>query len=268
MGVKAALAALLVLAASAAGAQTPDPMTASTLRVCADPDDLPFSNRAGEGFQNRIAVLLAGVLGRDIEYAWHPHGIGFLRQTLLRGRCDVVLGDVRPHEGVALTRPYLLAGYVLVAPAGTLPGGPIAIDDDRLSGLRVGVVTGSPPATHLAHAGWISQARPYRPILDRRHGAPVAQMIADLVSGQTDAVALWRPQAVRAAATSGGALTITVLARPLRRPPLTYQVAFAVRSGDMAWRDLLDGLLETHYREISAILAEYGIATAPRRRSN
>lgn len=266
MGVRAALAALAVLIAGAASAQSPDPVTAQTLRVCADPDDLPFSNRAGEGFHNRIATLLAQALGRDLEYAWYPYGIGFLRQTLLRGRCDVALGDVRPHEGVALTRPYLLAAYVLVAPTGSLLGGPIAIDDPRLAGLRVGVVTGSPPATHLAQAGQIGLARPYRPILDRRHGAPVSQMVADLLAGKTDAVALWRPQAVHAVATSGGALALTVLARPLRDPPLSYQVALAVRSGEVAWRDLLDQVLDDRYREIAVILAEFGVATAPRRR--
>ena len=260
------LTALLLLGAGAAWAQVPDPMAAPTLRVCADPDDLPFSNRAGEGFQNRIAALLAASLGRELEYAWYPSGIGFLRQTLLRGRCDVVMGDVRPHEGVVRTWPYLQAPYVLVAPPGLLPEGPIAVDDARLAGLRVGVVTGSAPATHLAHAGWIGRARPYRPILDRRHGAPVARMLADLAAGRTDAVALWRPQAVHAAAASNGALVITPLARPRRDPPLSYTVALAIRRGEEAWRAALDALLQAHQHEIATILAEFGLFSAPRRR--
>ena len=262
MGVRIWLALLAILIALPSLAQTTDPMRNRQLRVCADPDNLPFSNRAGEGFENRIAAVLAGALGRDLVYAWHPYGIGFLRQTLLRGRCDVALGGVRPHEGVVATRPYLNTGYSLLARTEILPAGPVVIDDPILTTLRIGVVTGSPPATHLAHAGIIGQARPYRPILDRRHDAPVDAMLQDLMAGDVQALAVWTPLANWAAARSGGALGAVPLAEPASAPRLAHEIGLTVRAGDRAWRKLLDQVLAARAGEIAAILVDYGLGSA------
>ena len=260
MGVRLVLLPLAVALMLAVPAKA-DGLQIRTFRVCADPDNLPFSDRAGSGYENKIAEVLAASIGKPLEYAWFPHGIGFVRQTLLRGRCDVILGAVRAHEGVRLTRPYMRAGYSLVAPAGVLPQDLSQIDDDRLADLTIGVVTGSAPAAHLARLNRITGARPYRPIPDKRYGAPISQMLADLAVGDTDAILLWWPIAAHVVRDSDG----TLEARPVTAdsdPPLAAEVGIALRRNEEAWQNYLEYQLDKNSAAIDSILANYGIAAA------
>lgn len=237
-----------------AGPALSDPISSTTLRVCADPDDPPFSLRDGTGIENRVARALARALGREVEYVWRPSGIGFLEQTLLRGRCDVVVGDVRPHRSVSETAPWMSAGYALVARPGTIAEGVSDLDDPRLAGIRIGVVTGSPPATRLARDGRIGDARPYRPALDRRHWAPVGAMVDDLAAGRVDALVLWYPTAAHAAR----AREFEVVALSTEGdPPLRHDSVLSVRAEDKEWRAELDRALAAARSEISTITAPF-----------
>ena len=244
-------------------ARAQDPSDAPILRVCADPDAAPFSSRDGSGFHNRVAQVLADALGRKVETVWHPYGIGFLRQTLLRGRCDLVLEDVRPHTRVARTAPFFTAGYAVVAPSGTLANlskdPAIAIDAPELSALRLGVVTGSAPAAHLARLGVIGLARPYRPILDRRHAAPLEQMISDMLSGETGAILVWAPLALHALAKYPDQIDVRPLLSPAQSPALQVSVGLATRAGEGDWQTKLQDALRSQAERIDAILIEFGL---------
>src|SRR5258705_8891215 len=125
----------LLLVLAAAPAQSPP---ARTLRVCADPNNLPFSNRAGQGFENRIAELVARELHASLRYAWWPQRRGFVRQTLDAGRCDLVIGIPAGDDHVLATRPYYASTYVFLSRRSAGP--PIAsLDDPRLRRLRIGL---------------------------------------------------------------------------------------------------------------------------------
>ncbi len=116
------LAIGLALAAGAAPAQVSDLVSETAFRVCADPANMPFSNEAGEGYENKIAELLAAKLDRELRYTWYPMTTGFIRNTLGDKKCDVVIGYAQGHEMVLNTNHYMVSSYVLVVPA----DGPLA----------------------------------------------------------------------------------------------------------------------------------------------
>ena len=108
------LCSVALAACSAADASQP------VLRVCSDPNNLPFSNEKGEGFENAVARLVANDLGAKLEYTWFPQRRGFIRNTLKAQRCDLVIGVPAGYELVAPTRPYYRSTYVFVSRADRL----------------------------------------------------------------------------------------------------------------------------------------------------
>ncbi len=252
-----ALAAMAVPGAAFPGAS--DLVSDSKFRVCADPANLPFSNEAGEGFENEIAELLAGRLQRPVTYTWFPQAIGFVRNTLGQNRCDVIMGYAQGHELVLNTNHYYVSAYVLV----TAAGGPLAgidhLADPLLQGRRLGVVAGSPPATHMARLGLIGNARPYRLMVDRRFESPSAQMITDLEAGEIDAAVLWGPIGGYFAQQSERDLKVTPLLRENGPPRMFYRVTLGVRQGELTWKRQLNSLLRRNKAEIEAILLRYGV---------
>ncbi|MDB5912568.1 MAG: transporter substrate-binding protein, partial [Ramlibacter sp.] len=134
------------------------PPQATTLRVCADPDNLPYSREDGSGFENRIARLVADDLGLQLEYAWLPDRRGFVRKTMGSGLCDLIIGVPVEFERTLNTRPYYRSSYVLVESA-ALGGPPAGFDDPRLRQWRIGVqlmgddFATTPPGYALAQAG-------------------------------------------------------------------------------------------------------------------
>ena len=254
---KAWAAALSILIAVPAAAQTSDLVSKSRLRVCADPANLPFSNDKGEGFENRIAELLAAKLERPLEYTWFPQAIGFVRRTLGLNRCDVIIGFAQGHELVLNTNHYYTSAYVLV----TTPDGPLAgvdrISDPALQGKRIGVMAGAPPATHMARNGLIGDAKGYKLMVDRRIESPAEEAIADLKSGETDAAILWGPIGGNLGKREG--LTVTPLLNEDGAPRMFYRITLGVRQGELVWKRELNKILRRNQAEIDAILTEYGV---------
>lgn len=250
------LAALFVSAAPAT-AQTSDLVSSSKFRVCADPANMPFSNKADEGFENKIAALMAAKLERPLEYMWFPQALGFVRRTLQENRCDVIIGFAQGHDLVLNTNHYYTSSYVLV----TLPDSPLAgideISDPALQGKRIGVMAGAPPATHMARNGLIGKAKGYRLMVDRRVDSPAETAIADLKSGETDAAILWGPIGGFFAKQEG--LTVTPLLKEEGAPRLFYRITMGVRAGELAWKRQLNKLIRRNQAEIDAILLEYGV---------
>ncbi|MEM6933247.1 MAG: substrate-binding domain-containing protein [Pseudomonadota bacterium] len=255
------LCALALAGASAPAvlADTSDLVSTSAFRVCADPSNLPFSNKAGEGYENKLAELIAGKLNLPVRYTWFPQATGFVRQTLRANRCDVIMSYAQGHELVLNTNHYYVSSYVLVSRS----DGPLAdvdeLADPLLQGRTLGVVAGSPPASHMVRHGLIGQAKPYPLMVDRRHDSPLEKMIDDLQEGSIDAALMWGPIAGYYAKDASPALTVTPLLKEEGAPRLFFRVTMGVRQGEIRWKRKLNSLLRRNKDEIDAILTEYGV---------
>jgi quinoprotein dehydrogenase-associated probable ABC transporter substrate-binding protein len=242
-----------------AAAQQPAP----ALRVCADPDNLPYSRADGAGFENRIAELVAADFGLPLEYAWLPDRRGFVRKTMGAGLCDLVVGVPAGFERTLNTKPYYRSSYVLVQ---RVDQGPAVHDfaDPRLRQWRVGVqlvgddLATSPPGYALAQLG----------VTDNVIGFPIpgdqpaaARMVAALAHGELDAAFVWGPQAGYFARSSAAALRLQRIAPPaaVATQRFEFAIAMGVRRGDTALRDRLDALLVRRHADIARILADYGV---------
>jgi mxaJ protein len=252
------LAALLLAGVAGAAAGQTQP-----LRVCADPDHLPYSRQDGSGFENRIARLVADDLGLPLEYTWLPDRRGFVRKTLGAGLCDVIVGVPVEFERTLNTRPYYRSSYVVVERPGAGP--PLAsFADPRIRQWRLGVqlvgddMAASPPGHALVQAGAI----------DNVVGFPLAgetpsgeRMVGALARGELDAAFLWGPQAGFFVQRAGTPLRLRVLPSPGTSDPQRFEFAIAmgVRRGNVALRDRLDAVLQRRQADIERILADYGV---------
>lgn len=252
-------AAALAMAAGAAGAQAADLVSRSALRVCSDPAAWPASAEDGSGYENRIAELLAGELGRPVEYAWYPMSTGFIRNTLAAAACDVVIGYAQGDELVLNTNHYLTSAYALVVAADGPLSGVADLSDPRLREARIGVVAGSPPATHLAQRGLLGRINSYDLFADRRHASPPDEMLADLEAGVIDVAIMWGPIAGPMVEDRHPALAVTPLLREAGMPRLAYRITMGVRQGEDAWKRELNSLIRRNQERIDAILREAGV---------
>jgi quinoprotein dehydrogenase-associated probable ABC transporter substrate-binding protein len=262
----AALVALVAgLAAAPARAQQP-PGDAATLelvdpdvlRVCADPNNLPFSDEAGQGFENKIAVLLGQKLGKPVEYTYFPQVIGFARNTLNAFRCDVVMGIVQGDSLMQTTTPYYRTSYALVFKPGQGLDGVTSLSDPRLQDKRIGVVARTPPATVMMLDGLMPRAKPYPLTVDTRVESPARNMIGDILSGEIDAGILWGPLAGYYAKQAGASLAVVPLLSE-KAAPMSFRISMGVRHSDQTWKLTLDRLIAQNRVEISRILADYGV---------
>ena len=257
-------AALAALFAGAAGAQAPglggavELVDPHTLRVCADPQNLPFSDTKGAGFENKIADLLGRKLHEPVAYTYYPQVIGFYRNTLNAFRCDVVIGVVQGLDLVMTTLPYYHTSYALVFKPGHGLDGVSSLEDPRLKGKRLGVVARTPPATLMVRDGLMDNARPYPLTVDTRVEAPGKTMIDDLVADRIDAAVLWGPIAGFDAIHAGQKLTVVPLLSE-RGAPMDFRISMGVRRGDREWRRRLNRLITENRDAIDKILVSYGV---------
>lgn len=228
------------------------------LRVCADPRNLPFSNEKGEGFENKLAELFAGKLQKKLDYVFFPQATGFVRMTLGAHRCDVIMGFPQGDELVQGTNPYYRTTYALVAKAGSGLEDVDTLEDPRLKGKHVGIIAGTPPATNMAIAGLMSDAKPYPLMIDTRHDNSAQAMIDDLTAGKIDAGVLWGPMA-GFYAKKAGALHVTPLVKETTGPKLVYRIGMGVRAADQNWKRQLNKLIQENQGEINKILTEFGV---------
>ncbi len=156
----------------------PDLVDRSALRVCADPANMPFSNDKGQGFENKIADLLASKLKVAVVYTWFPQAVGFVRNTLGARKCDLVIGFPQGDELVQNTNAYYRSAYALVTRADSPLAGVETLADPRLKGKSIGVIARTPPATSMAANGLLATAKSFQLVVDRRHSSPAEEMIA------------------------------------------------------------------------------------------
>lgn len=237
------------------------------LRVCAHPQNLPFSNAQGEGFENRLADLLAQELHAILVYTWWPQRRGFIRDTLYRGRCDVIMGVPSNSELVSTTSPYYKSTYVFVTRRSERAR-IVSIDDDRLRDLRIGLhgVSGGlgqlPPAEALARRGIADNVRSYP--LDGNDSRPNSMRapIDAVARGEIDVAIVWGPIAGYFARKADVPLDLSVvpeLKSQALRLPMSASIAIGVRRGDLLLRDNLDQILARERARIEELLVGYGV---------
>jgi quinoprotein dehydrogenase-associated probable ABC transporter substrate-binding protein len=218
---------------------------------------LPFSDEAGEGFENKLAELFASKLGEPVSYTYYPQVIGFVRNTLNALRCDVVMGAAVGDDLVQTTIPYYHTAYALVFKPGSGLDGIDSLSDPRLKTRHIGIVAGTPPATILAEQGLMLLAKPYALTVDTRVDAPTATMIGDIETGAIDAGVLWGPIAGYRARNANPRLTVEPLLKEHER--MDFRIALGVRRSDRDWKRKLNRLIAENREEIDRILTEYGV---------
>ena len=250
----AALALSVALAPStgAVFAQSPE------LRVCGDPDNLPYSNERLEGFENRIAAVVAAELGATPVYAWWPHQRGLVRNTIDAGTCDVIFGVPEGLDFVLWTRPYYRSAYVM-AYRGDRGYDLPSLDAPGLQELRIGVHVNTPPEESLARRGLLDNVSTYSLFFDPRGDRDrPRKLLDDLVAGTVDVAVAWGPLAGYAAATSGAPLELVPL-EDEPGVPLSFDISMGVAKGNEALKDRLETAIDRRRAEILAILEEYGV---------
>ncbi len=260
-----ARAALTLVAAWALGATT-HPAPKPPLRVCADPNNLPFSNEQRAGFENRIADLLAHDMGTTVEFSWRPQMRGFVRKGLKAGACDVYMGVPVAFGPLLTTKPYYRSTYVMIYRA----KGPVhvrSLDDSALRSLKVGVhmigddYQNTPPAQALASRGMIDNVRGYPIVGDYSEPNPQARIIEALARGEIDVAIVWGPFAGYFAKHSSTPFTI-VPVTPSSDPSgqiFAFDIAMGLRRTDTTLARTLDTLLVRERPAIHQILSDYGV---------
>ena len=248
----------LICGATNGFAQTGELVDRNMLRVCADPHNLPFSNEAGEGFENKIAQLLAGDLGLEIAYTWYPQSIGFVRNTLGAHACDVVMGTVSTGELMQSTNPYYRSSYALVQRTDAKTKAH-ALTDPQLADLRIGAVARTPPVDILAKQGLLKNVTPYALVVDTRYVSPGRDMIEDVAAGKIDVGVLWGPIAGYWAKQASVPLEVIALSGENEAARLDFRIAMGLRRNEPEWKQVLNDFIAKHQAEIQAILLEYGV---------
>ncbi len=251
-----------MLCAGAAGC-TP---RAAELRVCADPNNLPFTNQAEEGFENRLAELIAAEMKRTVRYTWWPQRRGFIRNTVQAGACDVVMGVPATFEMLKTTRAYYRSTYVfLTAKARNLAID--SLDDPVLRTLRIGVhmigddFANPPPAHALARRGIVDNVAGYGIFGDYTQPNPPARLIEAVAHGDVDVALVWGPFAGYFARRQPVPLEISPVKPEIDAPslPFVFDIAVGVAREQDQLHAEIDAVLARRTADIDALLEEYGI---------
>jgi mxaJ protein len=249
--------------------QQPIPVSATAFRVCADPNNLPFTNQKGEGFENKIAELIGKKMGLPVEYTWFAQRRGFFRNTLREGRCDAVIGAPEKFERADSTEPYYYSSYVFVSRKDRKLD-INSFDDPRLKDLKIGVqmigddALNTPPAHLLADRGMIDNVVGYSVYGEYTAPNPPSRIIDAVVNKDVDVAVVWGPLAGYFAAKQTVPLDIRpVQPKPNEKLPVAFGISIAVRYGEDQFKERLNDILTKDRGDIDRILADYHIPTVP-----
>jgi mxaJ protein len=254
-------ALLLVLLGCSTGAKS-----SRELRVCSDPNNLPFSNERREGFENRIAELIGTELGATVRYTWWPQRRGFIRNTLAAHKCDLVMGTTTGAERVLTTRPYYRSSYVFVYRKDRQLQ-VRSLDDPALRKLRIGVqligddYANTPPVHALSRRGIVGNLVGYSVFGDYSQENPPARIIDGVVAGDVDLALAWGPLAGYFAQHSTVPLEVIPISPAIDSPTLhfTFDISLAVRPDEKHLKQELERVLNRKQSEIDRILIQYGV---------
>ena len=231
------------------------------LRVCADPSDMPFTDQNGEGFENKLAELVAQKLGRQsVAYTWFPSIPGFVRNTLRANRCDLIMGYAQGDELVQNTNAYYRSAYVLVHKKGSDIEGVETIEDPKLAGKKIGVVASTPPTANMAAVKLMRTAKIYPLLVDTRLTPSMGElMVKDLLAGTIDAAIAWGPMIGYYAKRSGADLVVVPMLKEKSGSRMAYRITMGVRPSDQEWKRALNRFIKDNQAEINKILLDYNV---------
>ncbi|MDE1149945.1 MAG: substrate-binding domain-containing protein [Azospirillaceae bacterium] len=260
-GIRLALAALpliplFALMPQMARAQTAELVSRTELRICADPNDLPYSNEKGEGLENKLAALIGQDLQRPVSYVWFPQVMGFVRNTLRARQCDLVMGTVAGDPLMDNTNAYYHSGYMIVTRTDSGINA-TALGDPALADKRFGLVAATPPTDLLLRHNLMDHATSYALAVDTRYESPARSMLQDLVDHKIDVGLLWGPIAGYYIKQDKLPLKAAFLDPEGGR--LDFRIAMGVRANEPEWRRTVDQALQRHKPEVERLLADYGI---------
>jgi mxaJ protein len=236
-------------------------LESKVLRICADPDNLPFSNDRLEGFENKIAELIAQDLGVQLNYTWWPHQRGLVRRTLNEDQCDVLIGIPKGYELVLWTKPYYRTAYAMVSVKER--GLQVtSLEDPVLRQLRIGVHVNTPPHDALTQHGIVGdQVVVYRLFYTPQPHAEEHpnKLLEDLLAGKIDVGFVWGPLAGYFARKRSAPLDVVPLRGGSRATPFTFEISMGVRKGAKDLKATLEEALDRQAAHIRTILEDYGV---------
>jgi quinoprotein dehydrogenase-associated probable ABC transporter substrate-binding protein len=254
------VAAVIAFTAAFALAGSDRAQSAGWLRVCADPDNMPFSNEKREGFENKLAELIADRLDAQLEYAWFPEATGYVPNTVGSDACDLVMGYAQGTGLIEDTNPYYYTSYVLLYREDDADlAGVDRLSDPRLKGKRIGIFARTPPASILAMYGLVANAKPFESKSGESGSKAAAQMVAEIASGEIDAGLLWGPVGGYSAQSSPVPLTLVPLVKEKAGPSTIYPITMGVRPKDPQGKHKFNKVIAENQPEINAILQSYGV---------
>jgi mxaJ protein len=232
-------------------------------KVCADQDNLPYSNSKFEGFENKIAEVLAKDLGKKLTYQFWYDRMGFLRNTLNARKCDVVMGTTPDNDALRTSKPYYRSGHVFVYRKDK--GLKITDwDSPDLKKSIIGIVGQSPATIPLNDHGLLGNSRPYR--MQRDLNLPPSYLVDDVVKGDIDVAVVWGPIGGYFAKQSKVPLEVVVIPEYENenvKGKEFWNISIGVRKADKERIALIQGALDRNKDKIQQILDEYGIPTVP-----
>lgn len=233
---------------------------AGTLRVCADPDNMPFSNEKGEGFENKLSELIAERLGLELEYVWFSEASGYVPNTMGKSACDLVMGYAQGTGLIDDTNPYYHTSYVLIyREDDTALAGVDRLSDLRLKNKRIGIVARTPPASILAMHGLVANAKPFEIFDGESQAKAAADMVAEIAAGKLDAGLLWGSVGSYYARQSPVPLAVVPLVKERAGPSTIYAITMGVRPNDPQWKHKINKVIAENQQEINAILKNYDV---------
>lgn len=233
---------------------------APVLRVCADPDNMPFSNEKGEGFENKLAELIAERLGNDLEYTWFAENTSYLPNTIGTGACDLVMGYAQGTDLIEDTNPYYHTSYVLITREDDEAlKGVESLSDPRLKQKRIGIFARTPPASILAMHGLTSHAKPFENTTGESQAQAAKAMIEEIAAGELDAGLLWGPVGGYYAQRAEVPLRVTPLVKESAGPTTFYGITMGVRPNEPQFKHEINKVLADNQQDINVILQGYNV---------
>jgi mxaJ protein len=247
-------------------ATQPLPRPTGVLRVCADPNNLPFSNQRGEGFENKIAELLAHDMGERVEYTWWAQRRGFFRNTLRAGTCDIVIGVPAAFEMALTTKPYYRSSYVFLSRKDRHLN-LTSLDDPKLKTLTIGVqiigddFSNAPPAHALGRRNIVGNVKGFTVYGDYSQPNPPARIVDAVAKGDVDVAIVWGPLAGYFAKQARVAMEVVPVSPQIDQPflPFVFDISMGVRRDDPQFKDQVEQVLDKRRSEIDQILREYAV---------
>ena len=256
---------LVILSSTTYSAQqiTGEVSVKTTLRICADPNNLPYSNQNNEGYENKIADLFAKKLGNiPVIYSWYPMTSGFVRRTLDAKTCDLIVTFPAIHEFVQNSNPFYNSSYAFMSlEERNINIKTLSDPEIKEKKYKIGIIHATPPTSYIAKYKLFDQAKFYRQAADPRKQKPWIDATNDLVDGKIDIAILWGPLAGYEAKKAKKTITIVPLTKEetISRGKLVYRFTMGIRRNEPEWEKTINNLIKDNQEEINEILREYGI---------